>query len=130
MSEDVLRLFVYGSLRRGFRYHDHLRDALHVGVDRTQPAFTLKSLGAYPALVTDGSTSVLGEVFEVSAALLQELDEFEEHPRMYRRTLIELESGRVAHCYLYVADPERWDELPSVVSGDWGDCVDQADGAK
>jgi gamma-glutamylaminecyclotransferase len=72
-------LFVYGSLKRGGAHHDLMTEARFVGEAQTSPGYGLVSLGDYLALVQrPGSTSrVDGELFEVSSALVRELDVFE-----------------------------------------------------
>jgi len=82
-------LFVYGSLKRGFRLHHHLRTALFRGVARTEPGFALYRLVWYPAMVAeDTSGTVTGELYEVSDALLSVLDEVEGVPVLYQRAPI------------------------------------------
>ena len=49
MTKDV-RLFVYGSLKVGFRHADVLRDAIRVCSASAEP-FSLVRYGRYPALV-------------------------------------------------------------------------------
>ena len=111
------RLFIYGSLMTGQRYHDHMAGALHVRSAWTQPSYELVDLGEYPALMNEGSVSVRGEVWEVGPTLLKELDAFEEHPDIYRRTSIELTDGDRVEAYLFVKS--RLPEHPRVPSGDW-----------
>jgi gamma-glutamylcyclotransferase (GGCT)/AIG2-like uncharacterized protein YtfP len=48
------RVFVYGTLRRGEPNH-HLLDArMLLRAGRTEPRFTLVSLGAFPAMIDGG----------------------------------------------------------------------------
>lgn len=77
-----VRLFVYGSLKRGGLHHDQLKSATFLGEVETEPGFTLVTLGAYLALVpplvgAPNPTRVPGELFEVPLSLLPVLDEFE-----------------------------------------------------
>lgn len=79
------RVFVYGTLRRGEPNH-HLLDArMLLRAGRTEPRFTLVSLGAFPAMIDGGETAVVGEVYDVDAVTLAALDRLEGHPRFYRR---------------------------------------------
>jgi gamma-glutamylcyclotransferase (GGCT)/AIG2-like uncharacterized protein YtfP len=73
------RLFVYGSLKRGARHHDELRGARFLGEACTAPGYELEPVGEYLALVQvpDATGSVNGELFEVDAGILSQLDEFE-----------------------------------------------------
>lgn len=46
-----VRLFVYGSLKRGGRHHDELDGAVFLGEATTLPGYRLEPLGEYLALV-------------------------------------------------------------------------------
>jgi gamma-glutamylcyclotransferase (GGCT)/AIG2-like uncharacterized protein YtfP len=78
-----VHLFVYGSLKRGGRHHEELRDARFLGEARTASGFDLVPVelsgGSYLALVTAPGkpSSVPGELFEVPVELLPALDDFE-----------------------------------------------------
>ncbi|MCA9047798.1 MAG: gamma-glutamylcyclotransferase [Planctomycetaceae bacterium] len=70
------RLFVYGSLKRGFVLHHHLRDAEFLGHARTEPRYRLFDCGEYPAMTEHrvGGCSVSGEVYRVTVEILSVLD--------------------------------------------------------
>ena len=69
-------VFVYGTLKRGCRNHHHLTGQQFLGEARTDPGFTLYSLGEYPGLVrsADSAQQVVGEVWAVDPAGLRQLD--------------------------------------------------------
>ncbi len=94
-------MFVYGSLRQGGALNEVLSNSEFVSQVRTKPEYTLYSLGAFPALCTDGTTAVLGEVYEISKETRSHLDQIEGHPDMYVRTPIVLEDGTEAEVYLF-----------------------------
>ena len=110
-------IFIYGSLLEGCCNHHVIASAKMLFAARTKPEYDLIDLGEYPALVSGGTTSVRGSVYEVEPDLLAILDEFEDHPDMYRRTQIELFEGHLVQTYLF---PRRllWAQTP-VDSGDW-----------
>ena len=95
MADSTL-LFVYGSLKRGRRHHAELGGACFVGVARTAPEYRLLDLGEYPALAA-GGRALEGELYEVTHALLVELDRFEGDG--YERAAVRLEGGGVALAY-------------------------------
>jgi gamma-glutamylcyclotransferase (GGCT)/AIG2-like uncharacterized protein YtfP len=97
---DTARLFVYGSLKRGFHNHSALAGAELVSECRTAPHYRLFDLGAYPALCEGGASSITGELYLVPLALFVRLDEFE-GPE-YRRASIALADGSSAEAYLLV----------------------------
>jgi gamma-glutamylcyclotransferase (GGCT)/AIG2-like uncharacterized protein YtfP len=113
----VHRVFVYGTLRAGEGNHRLLAGAGFVGLARTEPAFRMFDLGAYPAVAPGGSTEIEGEVYEVDDAMLARLDRLEGHPTFYTRTPIALADGSEAEAYLMRAARLRgYAEIPS---GDW-----------
>jgi gamma-glutamylcyclotransferase (GGCT)/AIG2-like uncharacterized protein YtfP len=109
------RIFVYGTLLRGEVNHHLLRGARFLGEHRTEPRFTLFSLGAYPGLVGGGDTAVLGELYAVDAAGLRRLDQLEDYPRLYDRRLIPTDHGS-AWVYLYRGMRR---DRPRLAGGDW-----------
>ena len=111
------RVFVYGTLLSGEPNHRLLTAASLVGEARTEPAFDLVSLGAFPAMVAGGRTAVSGEVYEVDAGTLAELDRLEGHPRFYQRQRIRLEDGGEVLAYVLTADHALG--RPPIASGNW-----------
>jgi gamma-glutamylaminecyclotransferase len=109
-------VFVYGTLLRGEPNHRMMRGARFVRPARTAPSFTLVDLGYFPALRAEGVTRVVGEVYEVSPALLEALDRFEGVPRLYQRVGIQLEDGGAAYVYVQPADARGG---PAIRSGEW-----------
>jgi gamma-glutamylaminecyclotransferase len=110
-------VFVYGTLLAGEPNHPYLTGARLVAAGRTQPAFWLHDLGAFPGLVGGGEHAVSGEVYEVDAPTLAALDHLEEHPAYYRRTRIALEDGTIVETYLL--PPEHASGCPVIASGSW-----------
>jgi len=74
-----VRLFVYGSLKRGGLHHHELKGAEFLGEARTVPGYALEPWGQYLALVAAPGRQdcVTGELFELAEELLPVLDEFE-----------------------------------------------------
>jgi len=118
-----MRLFVYGTLLSGEGNQGHLRGARRLGVRRTEPRYTLVSLGAYPALLEGGATSVTGEVYEVDDGVLAAVDRLEGHPHLYRRTRIQLLGGEQVDGYVLVKARR---EAPVIASGDWREHEDRS----
>jgi gamma-glutamylaminecyclotransferase len=113
----TVRVFVYGSLRRGQGNHAVIQAGTFVGEARTLPRFTLYNLGPFPALVSDGNTAVVGELYEVDEQTLGRLDRLEGCPRLYQRHAITLEDGTLAHAYVQRLDQVRG--RSKIASGNW-----------
>ena len=114
-------LFVYGTLRNGAENHAELNGARYAGRARTEAAYELVDLGAYPALVEGGATAIVGEVYEVDDTLLRRLDVFEEVPEVYERKLVRLALDATHPVEAYVMRREQALRAPRIASGDW--CV-------
>lgn len=103
----MIRLFVYGTLKRGCKNHHLIAGESFVGEARTSPGFRLYHLGDFPGMVADdGDTEgVTGEVWAVDELQLARLDAFEGVAEgLYRREPVPLmtpfETGTV-YSYLY-----------------------------
>ena len=86
-------IFVYGTLKRGGKYHHYLIDQKFVSTGRTTAEYTLYQSAGYPAMVRDGTDSegVLGELWSVSTGCLEKLDQLEGvHEKLYVRTSVSL----------------------------------------
>ena len=124
MSEGLRKMFVYGSLRKGFGNHYLLERSNYLGEALTDAAFTMLHLGGYPGVVRAGSTQILGEVYEVDDKTLSRLDRLEGHPSFYRRTPIRVTEGSNADRWQDVETyllPTDWLSTQKTVveSGDW-----------
>ncbi len=111
------RVFVYGTLMRGEPNHRLLAGADYLGRARTEPAFELVDLGAFPAMVPGGRTAVSGEVYAVDDPTLAALDRLEGHPRFYRRRAVRLDDGTDVLAYLLEARQVRGRRR--IPGGDW-----------
>ena len=103
-------VFVYGSLKSGYMANDFLlcSGTELVGETRTRKNdWNIVNLGAFPAVVKDGSCKVQGEVYLVSSMTLKRLDSFESNGKMYQRELVELENGYTAWMYVYMHPVDR-----------------------
>lgn len=109
------RVFVYGTLRQGEVNAYLLEGARFLGEHKTLPKYQMYDLGAYPGLVSGGSTAIIGEVYEVDRNQFARLDQLEAYPQLYDRQLIPTQWG-MAWVYLYRASLAG---RKYVVEGDW-----------
>ncbi len=107
-----MRVFVYGSLKRGFVLHRILEDQRFIGDACTAPGFRLYDVGWFPAMVRDSDGIVVqGELYDVDADCLVELDRVESEGRLYERVEIELEGQSRAQTYLFLRDVSGMPEV-------------------
>jgi gamma-glutamylcyclotransferase (GGCT)/AIG2-like uncharacterized protein YtfP len=111
-----MKLFVYGTLRRGQTAHHLLADARFIATAWTEREYTLLDMGTYPALVPGGDTAVLGEIYELDAQALMELDRYEDAPDLYRRVLTTIGDHEV---FVYLLGAEHASNRPKLRDGDW-----------
>jgi gamma-glutamylcyclotransferase (GGCT)/AIG2-like uncharacterized protein YtfP len=112
-------LFVYGSLKRGFRHESVLGSAELVRTAWTAPGYRLVRYGEYPALAREhgGIGRVSGELYLVDPSDVPGLDEFEDVPKLYQRELVLLDDG--SHVHAYVISPAVAMRYASIPSGTW-----------
>jgi gamma-glutamylcyclotransferase (GGCT)/AIG2-like uncharacterized protein YtfP len=114
---------VYGSLRKDLtNYNAYLKNSKYVGTYETKPIYTLKSLGYFPGLEKNGTTSIVMEVYRVDEETMSSIDRLEGYQanggsNHYEKETIKTPFGD-ASIYFY-AKPERIKEAPVVLSGDW-----------
>lgn len=113
-------ILTYGTLLKGESNHGLLQDSLFVKEGITKPEYTMISLGGFPGILTGGTTSIKGEVYEVDKKTLDRLDRLEGHPDWYKRTPIELLDGTQVEVYIY--PPLKGEGEKRVIeSGSWRD---------
>jgi gamma-glutamylcyclotransferase (GGCT)/AIG2-like uncharacterized protein YtfP len=104
---EFTRLFVYGSLMSGERDHALLADAKLLGPAKTAASYTLVDLVVYPALLVEGTTSVVGELYLVDPRTRFETDVKKECPVLFERVEIALDDGSTAETYCMAEDKVR-----------------------
>jgi gamma-glutamylcyclotransferase (GGCT)/AIG2-like uncharacterized protein YtfP len=103
------RVFVYGTLKRGYSSHQLLDDASFMGETATKQRFRMIS-GEFPVILDDkDGWPVHGEIYHVDDETLAKLDQLERVGRMYDRKIADVtENDHDAQAYLYVGRPEFW----------------------
>src|SRR5919112_6245358 len=81
----MIHVFVYGSLKRGFRNHHFLETSRFIGPGTTRHDFDLLDLGYFPAAIKPGTFAIQGELFSVDRHTLRNLDRLEGNGVFYRR---------------------------------------------
>jgi gamma-glutamylaminecyclotransferase len=112
-----MKVFVYGTLRRGEPAHGLLQGARLVTRASTDPEFTLVDMMAgYPAMLEGGTTCVVGEIYELDEAALGELDRYEEAPELFQRVTRRIAGHDV---WVYVLPERHAVGRPRIAGGDW-----------
>jgi gamma-glutamylcyclotransferase (GGCT)/AIG2-like uncharacterized protein YtfP len=110
-----MRVFVYGTLKKGLCNSSLLRTAEYVGTGYTVSLFTMRTVGFPIIFPAENGSPVFGEVFEVDDNTLKALDNLESEGRMYNREKIMVvlpdigDAGQIEDVYVYVGNPDYWD---------------------
>ena len=106
-------LFVYGTLKRGGKYHDYLEEAELVE-EQAVAKGTLYDTGmGYPALVLTGASLVKGEIYDIPDVLWPALDYLEDYSGnpendLYDKVTIQVTSANKTYeTFVYVAKDKR-----------------------
>lgn len=130
-AEPPLRhVFVYGTLRRGEQRDINRLLPAPVWVGPGHVVGTLYDLGSYPGLALGAGGTVIGEIYQVTAALERLLDEIEEvwpqDSGEYTRSHVPvslrgglLNAAQEQVCLVYAVNPARTEGQPVIACGDW-----------
>lgn len=111
------RLFVYGSLLSGEADHGLLAGAELLGPARTEPIYSLVDLRVYPALIAEGTTEVVGELYLVDAKTRMHTDVCKQCPILFERAPVRLAGGEEAESYFM--DVLKVGGRRRIWNGDW-----------
>lgn len=112
---DAVKVFVYGTLKKGYRNHRVLGDSKFLAEAKTASLYLLHDCGSYPCMTVaekDGK-QITGEIYEVTdPRILVDLDRLEGvGSGLYRRETIKLvnpEGTAEALGYIYNRSVERF----------------------
>ena len=118
--ESMHRVFVYGTLKRGYRNHHLLAHSVLIGRAYTASPYCMLD-GEYPVLRDLGEdlSPVAGEIYEVDPQTLSALDELEGVAEgLYDRVEIDVvqiaegrQGERKGRAFIYVGCAAHWDAL-------------------
>jgi gamma-glutamylcyclotransferase (GGCT)/AIG2-like uncharacterized protein YtfP len=132
MASMPARLFVYGTLRRGFPLHEYLEKASPRFIGRGFIRARLYDLGEFPGAVRSDAVDdrVAGEVFELTDPdnQIKQLDEVEEYDlekpeeSLFLRQLVEvdLEDQRTSNAWAYFL-PKTPPGAPRIQTGNYAE---------
>ena len=111
------RIFVYGTLKRGYPNNPLLEGSEFRGEAVTVPAYKMVAT-SFPVIMPDPSGKpVAGEIFTVDDATLARLDQLEREGRSYDRVMIDaalpLSNGKrlPTRVFIYVGREDRFGEM-------------------
>ena len=113
-------VFVYGTLKKGGSNHHCLKDQKFLGAARTIPGFRLYDLGGHPGMIPlpEDQAGVIGEVWEVDAASLAQLDVLEGiAEKIYERVPAKLQppfADQAIETYLYLRSVQGRPDIGSL----------------
>lgn len=124
-----MKLFVYGTLQRGFGNHRRLADAQFISSGTSVKPYVLFNCG-FPMAVpfteaqdTHPLLPITGEVFEVTEKQLNSCDQLEGHPRWYKRDTIQINTDNgIVDAMIYEMPSWSNSHLSPIVDGkyNWG----------
>ncbi len=95
-------VFVYGTLMQGRENHEKfLSEASFKGQAHIE-GYALYDLGSYPGIIAEEEQKVLGEVYEIDAKILRELDWLEDEGDLYQRVITKVFFTEGSHGEAYV----------------------------
>jgi gamma-glutamylcyclotransferase (GGCT)/AIG2-like uncharacterized protein YtfP len=114
-----MKVFVYGTLKRGHGNHGLLNGSRFVGAAVLFGEFVLLDSGFPVCVEQPHGAPVAGEVYEIDGATLQRLDHLEGEGSMYHRQLrtVVYEHGGADVAAVYVGDERRWGR--TYIGGQW-----------
>jgi len=102
MSKALSKLFVYGTLKKGYHNHYIIEGSKLINT-AVLSDYAIFDLGSFPGIVRDHESRVYGELYEISDDLLPRLDRLEGVPYLYdRATEVVVDSGMNVHTGVYV----------------------------
>ena len=108
-----MKLFVYGSLKKGGKYHSYLEEATLVSDHAVAQGGLYDTGMGYPAMVLSEPGEVIGEVYEIPDELWPALDDLEgyvgtEKMNLFNKLTITIEvAGEKMAAVVYVVQNQQ-----------------------
>ena len=99
-----MKVFVYGSLKRGYWNSTILMDSEFLFKATTvDSVYDMFDLGSFPAVVKDGDSKIEGEVYKIKGRTIQMLDALEGNGSFYNREEILVTDGnKEVSAWIYI----------------------------
>ncbi len=105
-------VFVYGTLKKGFRLPSYLENSKFLGEGYIE-GYDMYKIDWYPVIVK-GNGNVYGEIYEVDDEILKNLDAVEDEGILYKRIKEKVkikEKELEAFVYVYLEDIEGLEKI-------------------
>lgn len=107
MSNELKRIAVYGSLRKGMGNHRLIQDAVFVNTHRIQLPFKMISYGAFPALIPSNTKHpVVIETYDLNPTEYANVELLEGYPHFYDKHFFTEPDGKECEIYFVPNDPD------------------------
>ena len=115
-----LRLFVYGTLKKGHLNHKLLVDGRKIADGYTVKTFLMMDTGEFPVVFERGNglaamLPITGELYEIEDYMLEALDRLEDLGGMYDRSIFQIRTAaEVIPAIMYVGRSQYWSSIPNL----------------
>ncbi|NYT19576.1 MAG: gamma-glutamylcyclotransferase [Methanosarcinales archaeon] len=121
-------LFVYGTLKCGYRNHHLLGDSVLVSEVCTKERFRMLDMQDFPGVVmSDPISRISGELFNVDGETLDVIDDLE--GKWFFREEVLLENGSKAGMY-FLSPDVQYERYSVIESGSWANNDENGGGCK
>ena len=110
-----MKLFVYGTLKRGQANHNILKPGKFIDTDAIE-GWEMRSTMFFPAINEKKGVFVTGEVYEINPEILKKTDRLEGFPLHYSKKMVKTVGGHDVWVYYY---KEINRKLEVIKSGCW-----------
>ena len=101
-----MKVFVYGSLKKGFHNHYLLEDSVFVATDIVD-GYSLVDLGSFPMALPDPEGHIIGEIYYITPETLIALDRLESEGTFYNRIVLH---GDIEENLMFYVGTARYEE--------------------
>jgi len=113
----IMKLYVYGTLRKGFRLNEYLGNATFLKKVTLKGFKMYDNGGSFPYVVhvPNSSATIVAELYEIDEKILEVCDRIEGIPYHYQR--IEINNPETG--FIYTVEQKKVQALRRIYSGDW-----------
>lgn len=106
LDENKVKVFVYGTLMKGYWNHHYLEGQKYLGPARIK-GYAMYQVSSFPGIIKQGQDEICGELYLVDKKTLARLDRLEDEGRLYNRveeTVYTADATHTAYVYTWLGD--------------------------